>query len=67
MYTPYICAHLIKYFSVLNLEIVTSPTVDYIAKYGCNLILFLYIWNFEYRLCTRDTGPEQRLVLFLYC
>ena len=37
-----IFVHIWLYFWVFNLEIVTSPTVDYIAKFGCYLISFLY-------------------------
>ena len=43
--TTYINAHLILYFWVFNLEIIKSPTVDFIVKFGCNLISFLYIWT----------------------
>ena len=42
MYTLYLCT-LDNIFLVFNLEMVTSPTVDYIVEFGCNLISFLYI------------------------
>ena len=58
--TPYIYAHLILYFWVFNLEIVKSPTVDYIVKFGCNLISFLYIWTLHIDCSHTDVHRRRR-------
>ena len=63
MYTLYLCTF-DNIFLRFNLEIVTSPTVDNIAKYRCNQISFL-IFEFcistvhTLKMCIRDAGPEQ--------
>ena len=57
--TPYIYAHLILYFWVFN-EIVKSPTVDYIVKFGCNLISFLYIWTLHIDCSHTDMHRRRR-------
>ena len=53
------------FWRVMNLDIFPSEmlTVDFIAKYGCNLFSFLFIWTLHID-CSRDAGPEQSLVLF---
>ena len=58
--TPYIYANLILYFWVFNLEIVKSPTVDYIVKFGCNLISFLYIWTLHIDCSHTDVHRRRR-------
>ena len=58
--TPHIYAHLILYFWVFNLEIVKSPTVDYIVKFGCNLISFLYIWTLHMDCSHTDMHRRRR-------
>ena len=57
---PFIYAHLILYFWVFNLEIVKSPTVDYIVKFGCNLISFLYIWTLHIDCSHTDMHRRRR-------
>ena len=58
--TPYIYANLILYFWVFNLEIVKSPTVEYIVKFGCNLISFLYIWTLHIDCSHTDVHRRRR-------
>ena len=58
--TPYIYANLILYFWVFNLEIVKSPSVDYIVKFGCNLISFLYIWTLHIDCSHTDVHRRRR-------
>ena len=58
--TPYIYAHLILYFWLFNLEIVKSPTVDYIVKFGCNLSSFLYIWTLHIDCSHTDVHRRRR-------
>ena len=52
--------HLMLYFWVFNLEIVKSPTVDYIVKFGCNLISFLYIWTLQIDCSHTDVHQRRR-------
>ena len=58
-FIPYICSHSIIYFGVFNFEIVISPTVNYIAKFGCNLISFLFIWTLHIN-CTHIDDLHSR-------
>ena len=57
---------------MFNLEIVKSPTVNYIVKFGRNLIPFLYIWNFHIDCSHTDVHGWRRpraefgLVYFLH-
>ena len=60
MYTLYSCTF-DNIFWLFNLEILTSSTIDYIVKFGCYLISFLYIWNLHID-CSHieDVHPRRR-------
>ena len=51
------------FWRVMNLDIFPSEmlTVDFIAKYGCNLFSFLFIWTLHIDcLLIDDTLPRRR-------